>query len=200
LLAGGALLWRRRKPKVLRLTASLASAAPDPAPTPELPRLDLTLDITGATRSVMMFTLQYRLNIANRSDRAVNDLALAVQLVCARAGSSANAPSPGAAQKLGAIARVGPQQSRSITGEVQLPLSAIQPLRQGSLPMFIPLLHITLAAGGAGQRALTRSFVVGTPSAGGAGRVHPIPLDQPPGAILGLVAQGIAIPAVPAAA
>jgi hypothetical protein len=197
LLGGGALLWRRRKPKVLALAAPLAAAPEADAGLPELPRLDLTLDITGATRSVMMFTLQYRLNIANRSDRAVNDLALGVELACARA-SGGNAPSPGAAQALAAIARIGPHQARSITGTVQLPLTAIQPLRQGAVPLFVPLVHVTFD--GEGQRAFSRSFVIGPPSPHGAGRVHPIALDQPPGAILGLVAQGVSMPTVSAAA
>ncbi|TAD76529.1 MAG: hypothetical protein EAY70_09430 [Sphingomonadales bacterium] len=192
LVGGGTLLWRRRKPKVLRLAAPVAT--PDKsAPAPEPPRLDLTLEVTSATRSVMLFTLDWRLTIANRSDRAVNDLALAVQLACARA-SVGNAPSAGSAQMVGTVKRIGPQQARSITGTVQLPLSAITPLRQGQTPLFVPLVHVTLE--GEGQRVLARSFVIGTPSA--SGRVHPIPLDVPPGGINGLVAQAIAIP--PAAA
>lgn len=192
LLGGGALLWRRRNPKVMRLAAPVAATGrPDIAD--DLPRIDLTLEITSATRSVMMFTVEYRLTIANRSQRAVTDLNAAVQLACARANAG-NAPSPGAAQGLARIDRVGPHQARSITGQVQLPLSAIAPLRQGTAPLFIPLVHITLE--GAGLRALDRSFVIGTPSASGAGRVHPILLDQPPGAIPGLVAQPIAIPPV----
>ena len=204
LLAGGALLRRRRKPKVLRLASPVSLTQAD-APAQSLPHLDLALEITGATRSVMMFTLQYRLTIANRSDRAVSDLALALQLACARAskdpnadGLGGNAPSLGAAQRTGLIERVGPHQSRTFTGEVQLPLAEILPLRQGMMPLFVPLVHVTLE--GEGQRALTRSFVIGTPSANGAGRVHPIPLDQPPGTIAGLVAQSITIPAVSAAA
>ena len=164
----------------------------DTAAASEPPRIDLTLEITAATRSVMMFTVEYRLTIANRSDRAVTDVSAAVQLACARA--SAGNASPGAAQSLAGIARVGPHQARSVTGTVQLPLSAIAPLRQGSSPLFIPLAHVTLE--GEGLRAMTRSFVIGTPSS--AGRVHPIPLDQPPGAIAGLVAQAIAIPPVSA--
>ncbi|RNJ62050.1 MAG: hypothetical protein EDM03_11185 [Porphyrobacter sp. IPPAS B-1204] len=196
LLGGAALVRRRRKPKTLRLAGPLAApAGPDMAD--EQPRLDLTLEITSATRSVMMFTVEYRLTIANRSQRAVTDLNAAVQLACARA-SAANAPSPGAAQGLSKIERVGPHQARSITGQVQLPLSAIAPMRQGTTPMFIPLIHITLE--GAGLRALDKSFVIGTPSGGGAGRVHPILLDQPPGAVPGLVAQPIAIPPVSNAA
>lgn len=196
LLGGAAVLRRRRKPKTLRLAGpSAAPAGPDMAD--EQPRLDLTLEIISATRSVMMFTVEYRLTIANRSERAVTDLNAAVQLACARA-SAGNAASPGAAQGLATIDRVGPHQARSITGQVQLPLSAIAPMRQGTTPMFIPLIHITLE--GAGLRALDKSFVIGTPSAGGAGRVHPILLDQPPGAVSGLVAQPIAIPPVSNAA
>lgn len=199
LLGGGAWLWGRRKPKVLRIAAPAAAPA---APSDDPPRLDLTLDITGATRSLMMFTIRYRLNIANRSERAVTDLSAAMQLVCARAstgartGTAPNAPSPGSAQALAQIDRVGPHQSRSITGEVQLPLSAIAPLRQGTKPLFVPLVHATIE--GQHQRALTKSFVIGTPSA--SGRVHPIPLDVQAGAINGLVAQAIAVPAPPAAA
>lgn len=198
-LLGGGMLWRReRKPKALRLAAPLApSAGPDIAD--EQPRIDLTFEIIGATRSVMMFTVEYRLTIANRSDRAVTDVSTAVQLACARASANvggSNAASAGAAQGLGGIARVGPHQARSITGQVQLPLSAIAPLRQGAAPLFIPLVHVTLE--GDGLRAMTRSFVIGTPSA--AGRVHPILLDQPPGAIAGLVAQAINIPPVSDAA
>ena len=141
----------------------------------------------------MMFTIEYRLTIANRSERAVGDLHTAVQLACARAGA---APSPGAAQALAAIDRIGPQQARSVTGTAQLPLSAIAPLRQGRTPLFIPLAHVTLEAESLPAQA--RTFVIGTPSA--SGRVHPIALDVSPGGIAGLVAQAVALPPPPASA
>jgi hypothetical protein len=203
-LGGGVLLWRRRRPGAPRLAAPSGSAMSDTAAAGSAPgsdpaRLDLAIEITGATRSVMMFTLEYRLTLANRSERAVCDLAVAVQLACARGSAGAsgdNAPSAGAAQHLDTVGRIGPHQARSIAGTVQLPLSAIAPLRQGSTPLFVPLVHVTLE--GDGQRALAKSFVIGTPSA--SGRVHPIRLDQPPGSIVGLVAQGIAVPRMPAAA
>lgn len=189
LLGGAALLLRRRrKARPLRLAAPGAEApvaAPgtDSAP----PRLDLALEITGATRSLMMFTLEYRLTIANRSERAVGDLHSALRLACARAGAGASA---GAAQALGGIARIGPHQARSLTGTLQLPLSAIAPLRQGRTPLFVPLVHVTLE--GESLPALARTFVIGTPSP--SGRVHPIALDAPPGGIAGLVAQAVAAP------
>jgi hypothetical protein len=196
LLGGGAMvLRRRRKPKPPRLAAPVASA-PAAAPlTSKPPRLDLTLEITGATRSVMMFTLQYRLTIANRSGRAVNDINAAGLLVCARA-SAGQAHPASAAQHLESVARIGPHQARSITGTLQLPLSAVQPLKQGQTPLFVPLVHVTLE--GEGLAADTRTFVIGPPSP--SGRVHPIPLDQPPGSIAGLVAQAVVLPAASAAA
>lgn len=186
MLGLGALFWRRRKPAVMRL----AAPAPEDGAAPDLASLNLTLEVTGASRSVMMFTLDYRLTITNRSARAANDLTLGVALACARRGLE-NGVSPTVAR----VERVGPHQSRIVTGKAQLPLSAIAPLRQGQLPLFIPLVHVTLEA--EGQRARTSSFVIGTPST--AGRVHPIPLDTPPGAIPDLTAQAVAIPPAPAA-
>lgn len=201
LLGAGLFLWHRRKPKVLRLAAPSAAAAPARASDIPLDLADLrlSLDITTATRSLMMFTLGYRLNIANRAGRAVTDVRIAVQLACARASANtlgANAPSAGAAQALGDVERIGSHQSRSISGEVQLALSAIQPLRQGTTALFVPLIHVTIAADG--QPAVVKTFVIGSPSA--SGRVHPILLDQPPGGIVGLVAQAVALPAKAAAA
>lgn len=196
LLGGGAVLLGRRTPKTLRLAAPVAGSTPALTPVAdEIPRLDLALEITSATRSVMMFTLEYRLTVANRSGRAVNDARVAVQLACARA-SAGNVPSVGAAQGLAETGRIGPHQVRSVTGTVQLPLSAIAPLRQGQTPLFIPLVHVTLE--GEGLPAQVKTFVIGTPSA--AGRVHPIALDVPPGTVAGLVAQSVAIPPVNAAA
>ncbi|MCM0000039.1 MAG: hypothetical protein NBV68_11705, partial [Erythrobacter sp.] len=198
-LGGVALVLRRRRGRPLRLAAPVAgqSAAATPA-VGEPPRIDLTLEITAATRSVMMFTLEYRLTIANRSERAVGDLHSALQLACARASAAAggSAPSPGAAQGLSRIDRIGPHQARSLTGTMQLPLSAIAPLRQGQTPLFVPLVHVTLE--GESLPALIRTFVIGTPSP--SGRIHPIALDVPPGGIAGLVAQAVAIPPAPAPA
>lgn len=185
-LLGAMLLWRRRKPKVLRLAA--APMVLDTDAEPELPRINLALEIPGATRSVMMFTLRYRLTLANRTARAVNDLTVAVQLACARRGES-NAASVAAAQNSQPVERIGPHQSRTISGEVQLPLTAIMPLMHGQTPLFIPLLHVTVE--GEGQQALTRSFVIGTPGGSGEGRVQPLVMTGPVGALPALKARAI---------
>lgn len=197
-LAGGALLlasllgvwrlWRRRKPRVLRLAAPAAARTEDAEPA--LPRIDITLDIPGASRSVMTFTLRYRINLANRSDRAVNDLALAVQITTAQQGQN-NAAPLAAAQNVTRVARIGPHQTRSISGEVQLPFAGITPVMQGRTMLFIPLLHVTLE--GEGQQALTRSFVIGTPGALES-RVQPLRMDMLPGSAPDLRALAIDAP------
>lgn len=196
LLLGGFALWRRRQTKVLRLAAP-AEAEAEGILLPDLPLIEVALDITAATRSLMMFTLSYQLTFTNRAGQAVSDISAAVQLVSARQGEG-NAASPGAAQELFGIDRIGPFQSRIVAGEVRLPLTEIAVLRQGRAALFIPLLHVTLE--GQGQSALTRSFVIGTPSTLGAGRLHPILLDTAPGSVTGLIAKPITVPEILAAA
>lgn len=187
-LLGGWLVWRQRKPKVLRLAAPVAVSAEDDEPA--LPRIDVTVEIPGSSRSVMNFTLRYRINLANRSARAVNDLAVAVQATTARQGES-NAAPLAAAQNVTRIERIGPHQSRSVTGEVQLPFAGMNPIMQGRTMLFIPLLHVTLE--GEGQQALARSFVIGTPGAS-EGRVQPLRMDMLPGTAIELRARAIEAP------
>ena len=185
-LLGALLLWRRRKPKELRLAA--APTIPERDAEPVLARIDLALEIPGATRSLRMFTLRYRLTLASRSDRAVNDLVVAVWLVCAKRGASNPVPLA-AAQNIQPVERIGPHQSRTISGEVVLPLTAITPVMHGQAPLFIPLLNITIE--GEGQQAIAKSFVIGTPGSGGEGRVQPLMMTGPPGALPELTARPI---------
>lgn len=148
-------------------------------------RVDLKLDIVSASRSFMMFNVEYRLNIANRSDRALRDIAVSAKLVCARSEQSAGTT----AQPAASVERIGPQQSRTVTAQAQLPLAQVAPMRQGQKPLFIPLLVVTLEA--ADRPSEVHTFVVGAPSTAGATRLHPIALDTPPGGIAGLRAQEI---------
>ncbi|MEL6738821.1 MAG: hypothetical protein AAFO28_07825, partial [Pseudomonadota bacterium] len=108
-----------------------------------------------------------------------------------RGGS--NAASFALGQSLGEIARIGPQQSHTLEVSLELPMVDVRMLRQGAVPVFIPLVHITLE--GAGARARTSSFVIGTPSGSSRSRLHPIPLDTSPGAIKGLLANPVKPPA-----
>lgn len=193
------LMRRRKTPTTLRLAApaspSVSVAAPPPASTLSKHgpiRLDLQLDIVSATRSVMMFSLEYRLELANRSDRGANDVTIALHLDCARHGA-ANAPSAGAAQDVQILERIGAQQSRTITGTLRLPVAELAILKRGATPMFVPLVHAIIE--NEHIASFTRSYVIGTPSTTSITRVHPLVLDTQPGSIAGLRAQMIEIPA-----
>ncbi|MEL6529784.1 MAG: hypothetical protein AAFQ27_07465 [Pseudomonadota bacterium] len=171
-------------------TPDLAPAAPAEAKAPEPLKVDVSLHIENASRSVMMFMVDYRLTIANRSDKAARDIEVYAGLTCAQRGSANAAPAvsgrPG-----GTIDRIGPHQSRSLANQLQMPLTEVQAIRQGQKPLFIPLLHLTIVS--AGGHTLTRSFVVGEPSTTSQGRVHPIRLDTPPGGLPGLQAREVSL-------
>ncbi|AWW74027.1 hypothetical protein CD351_06250 [Erythrobacter sp. KY5] len=175
----------------------LEAVPPEPlTPAPPLTdvepaRIDVDIDIPLASRSMMMFMIEFSLEVANRSDRAVRDLTIAAKLACARKGGSNAAPAAGG-QPIATIERIGPQQSRRVTGKMQLPLAEVTAIRQGSKPLFIPLLHVTFE--GEGVHSTTRSFVLGTPSAASGNRVHPLPLDGPPGSLPPMRAQPLKQP------
>ncbi len=172
-------------------TVAAARAAP-PHTSQQPARLDISLDVTAASRSVMMFTIHFRIDISNRSNRAVRDLNIAAQMAFAQRGASNGAPIA-SGQPVGTLERIGPQQSRSIAGSLTLPLAELKTIHQGSKPLFIPLIHVT--SEGPDQPIENLSFVVGSPSASSTGRVHPLTLDGPPGGIPGLRAQLIKAPA-----
>ena len=193
LIIGGLALRRVRAPKALQLAAPPAGAGVGlSADNQALARLDCHLDITAAARSVMMVSLDYRLEVTNRSAHAVRDLAITLRL--GYPGSRAeNGALADTAEDRQTIPRIGPHQSRSITGTLRLPVAAIAPLRQGRAPLLIPLVDALLSA--ADQADNKRLFVVGTPSRGNPGRLQPIRLDTAPGGIAGLRALRVNAPA-----
>ncbi|MEM8724407.1 MAG: LPXTG cell wall anchor domain-containing protein [Pseudomonadota bacterium] len=208
LLGGGLWLWRRRRAaqeplalpapalaagvrKSIAATRPTASPMEPPPPPPAEPlEVDLALEIVSASRSVMMFMIDYRLDIANRSESAARDIEISAHLTCAQRGGS-NAPPLAGGQPVGVIERIGPHQSRSVSGQLQIPLTEVQAIKQGQKPLFIPLLHVSIVS--AGDHVLKRSFVVGAPSTASQARVHPIALDTPPGGIPGLKAREVSL-------
>lgn len=189
--AGGEVL-RDRQPKPASMPIPPAAGSP-PSPAEGSPRIDLRLDVVGASRSVRTLALDLRVTVSNRSDPAVRGLSIAAKLDCARPGE-ADAIAVGAGQPLGEISRIGPYQGASLSGSLELPVAELRLIAQGSGRVFIPLVHVTFEGEGEGVPATVRSFVIGTPSASGAGRLHPLPVAAPIGAIHGLAAQLIHIP------
>ncbi|MEL7199031.1 MAG: hypothetical protein AAGL10_12015 [Pseudomonadota bacterium] len=174
--------FERKDPAAPQTARAQTTKPPEPA------RIDTELEIVSASRSLMMITLDCRLTFFNRADTAARDLTVSGSLVCAQRSATAGAAADAALQKE-TIERIGPQQSQMVEMQLQLPLSAIQPIRQGKTPLCIPLAQLAIELGDAQLKS--RSFVIGTPSQTSANRLHPIPLDTPPGSIKGLLAHEV---------
>ena len=134
----------------------------------------------------MMYTLTHRITVANRSDQALRNISVWAHIAGAQRGE-ANLSAYGKGAPAGTIERLGPRQSQTLETTSQLPMAQVKAIRQGKVPVFIPLIHVTLEGPQVGVRS--SSFVVGTPSDANAMRLHPIALDTPPGSIQGLRAN-----------
>jgi hypothetical protein len=171
---------------------------PRPAPVPttpvstkplssaELLQLDLSLDVISATRSLMRLSVEFSLEVANRSDAPVKDLNIAGELACAKKGAAGPAAID-KTQSITTIERIAPQQCRRVKGTLQLPVSELSTIPQNGKPVLIPLIHLRI--GTLDQPAIKRTFVLGTPSSSSLTRVHPLLLDGPPGGLPPLRAQ-----------
>lgn len=154
------------------------------------PRLDISLDIVSASCSVMTFTIECRIAVTNRSGRAVRDLEVFVGLATAGPkGNPAGDADPKKSHRLETVTRIGPHQAQRISATLQMPLREVRAIRQGERPVFIPIVDVKIK--GPHGFARSRDFIVGSPSTLSKARLHPLPLDVPPGGLHNLRAQPI---------
>ena len=195
-LLAGFVLWRRRSatvPPVIEkpVVASTADAAP--AAAAEKPRFVTNVQIVSAQRSMMMVMVKYRLSIANRSERALRGLTVSADLVSARNQGGLDAQLASLTTELpatSAIERVGPHQTQTVTGTLQLALQEVEVLRQGTIPMFVPLLRVRVE--GENIDPFVETYAVGVGDAGAGTKLHPLPLNGPPGSYEGVRAKPLA--------
>jgi len=150
--------------------------------------LSVSLSVVSARRSLMMFTIEYRLTLANRGNRALRDLEVSGRLDCAQVESGKDVPS-GHEPFLDQVERIAPHQTMVLAGTLEMPIANIALIRQKTVSMFIPLMYTTVQCAGA-PATITR-FVIGTPSAANQARLQPIALDTHIGGIAGLRADKI---------
>ncbi|WP_298336998.1 hypothetical protein [uncultured Erythrobacter sp.] len=164
-----------------------SSSSPAPSVTPAGPlKLDLSLDIINASRSLMRLSVEFSLEVTNRATIAARQINIAGELASAQEGATGPAPID-KTHAITTIDRLAPQQSRRVTGTLQLPMSEISAIRQNNTPVVIPLIHFRV--GTQDHPAMKRTFVVGMPSASSITRVHPLMFDGPPGGLPPLRAQ-----------
>lgn len=193
-IALGLLAWRRRagRPAVPDIEPPLAPNATQDSKAIGAPRFTTSLEVQGFTRSVMMVTLEFAINIANRSDVAMRDVRISADLVSASRHLPMDQQVATETAILGQVAqldRIGPNQARSTTGTLQLPVNAIAPFFQGKTPLFMPLVRLRIECTGALPHLKT--YTVGIGSSMTVGKVSPIPLNTAPGGVLGVMARAL---------
>lgn len=181
---GGWLIARRRTPRQPpQIEPPIVTDRPAPQPEEiDAPDLQITLEVEQLMRSLMMLTVNYRVTISNRSNRAVRDIAISADLITSSRALPMEQQLASATTKLapgGALDRIGPHQSASVSGRLQLPVSEIEVFAQGQLPICMPLVRLRVE--GSDFEPELRTFLVGPGSPNAGGRVHPLPLSGPPG-------------------
>ena len=141
-------------------------------------------------RSVMMLTLKFQVELANRQDRALRDVRVQADLISAKRGLPMDqqmASAQSTLAELGQTDRIGPHQMGSLGGQLQLPLSEIEVFRQGQTPLCMPLLRLRIEAEGIEPQFHT--FLIGLAALQPGGRLQPLPLSGPPGGYDGVQAK-----------
>ena len=169
----------------------------DKAPPPEIERpvvqggesgaipganpLTIKAEAIKLSRSMMNATLHYRLSVTNRSTAYLSALTLGGDLVSAHNRKPVDQQIADPAQVLTArheIARLSPGQTVNLDGTLQLPLSQVNPIRQGNAPLFVPLMR--WRASSESITPVVRTYVVGNQPQFAGGRLQPFRLDEQP--------------------
>jgi hypothetical protein len=181
--------WRRRTgsvaaPQIVKPAAAYPGAATgagaaafdDP-----IRFLKIELEPVRMSRSMMAATLTYRLTLSNRADVAMRGIVIAGDLTSAHGGAPiAEQMADGATllPDIHTLDHLGPGQSKILSGDIRLPLKEVRPIRQGTVPIFVPLTRIKLSV--AGGEPAPHTFVIGKRPAQPGGRLQPFRLDTPP--------------------
>ena len=181
-IGAGLIFWKRRRTSAPapQIERPVVASVPKANAATAADALTVRLTAEKLTRSAMFATLKYRLTLVNRTDAALSDVTVGVDLVSASAASPMEqqvATAETSLEPKHTLARIAPRQNVAVEGQVQLPLSTAQVIMQGRHPLLVPLMRVRVD--GAGEGALVKTFVVGQGQPDG-GRVQPFRLDEPP--------------------
>ena len=181
LLGAGLLLWRRRRSVEVPVIERPVVAGAGPAEAlPLAEAVQIRLENEKLIRSAAYATLKYSVTLINRTDVALTELAIGLDLVSAHAEAPMEdqvATLQSVLEQRHDVARLSPRQSMTLTGQVQMPLATAHVIRQGRLPLLVPLLRVRIDR--AESDAVVKTYVVGQGTPEG-GRLQPFRLDEGP--------------------
>lgn len=182
---GGGLFLRRRSKEQFVPTIEppiVASDAKQPANVVKDVRVDLDVEVTSLSRSLMTLTLNCRVSAANRSAHAVRDIDIWADLTSAHRNlpfEEQMALPDTQLPERAKIARIGPHQSHSEHLSLQIPVAELNGFKQGTAALCVPLLRLRIGA--PAMEPQTRSYAIGIDPGNAQARLKPVPLHVPPG-------------------
>ena len=170
----------------------LARPAPESKPAPSVPSLAVVvnpLEVTLAARklsaTLLNTALNYELVVTNTGKESIGPLTVGGDMIGAHASLPASAQLELAEQgtePLHRLETLGPGESRTLTGELRLPLASILPIRNGNTSLFVPLARFRVKAlrGDEPLLVVNRTFVIGETQATPGAALKPFRLDLGP--------------------
>jgi len=155
--------------------------------------LELEAHVVTLARSVMNATISYRLTMSNRGNAPISEIRIGGDITTAHGRVPAAQQIADIEQmlpELHTLPRLDPGQKTTVQGELRLPLREVRPLRQGNVPIFVPLLRLTVRAADMEPRAHT--YVIGSRPVQKDARPHPFRLDEPPRSYAQLTTRAVA--------
>jgi hypothetical protein len=141
--------------------------------------LQVSLEPLRLSLTLMNAALAWRLEVANRGPSPLTGLAIGADMISAHASMSREEQLSGPGNGIPPVQRIDklePGESRTVEGEFRVPFGQIVPIRQGKVPLLLPLARFRVEADGA--QPVVRTFAVGQPGNGSG--LQPFRLDQGP--------------------
>lgn len=175
-------------------TPGPAAAPAQPAPPPPAQPaavaahangLDIALEATRMSASLMATTLNYRLVVTNRGAQTLSALAVEGDMVSAHSSLPPEQQIANDTHRLElrhALVELAPGQSAEFTGDFRLPLTSVTPIRAGDAAYFVPLARLRVEASTpAGSPMVSvQTFVVGELPENPGAALRPFRLDLGP--------------------
>lgn len=148
---------------------------------PDAGSLEVEAYAVTLSRSVMNASISYRVTMINRGRVPMTQVQVHGDVTTAHGRVPVTQQLADATQalpELHSLARLEPGQRITVHGDLRLPLGQVRALLQGQVPVFVPLLRLTVRAADMEPRAFT--YVIGTRSTQKGARPTPFRLDGPP--------------------
>lgn len=134
--------------------------------------------------SLVNATLSYRLLLTNSGEVPLTDIAISGDMISAHSSLSREqqiATPDQPLEPIQTIDRLAAGESRTVSGQFQLPLPMIRPITRGEIALFVPLARLSIVARGenGGQPTVITSVVGQIPPRGARG-LQPFRLDLGP--------------------